>query len=126
MKAKRDQKIAYDYDHTLTRSPDVLSCFVRCPDAKSYIMTGRPNSERDTIVSSLVEMGIDPDFFEAILCYPVEYRMAEFGHVLMANIAKWKAETCRDMGIDVIFEDNMGVVKPIAELSPKTLVMLLF
>ena len=120
------QLVAFDFDHTLTRSPAALHCLALSPKSKSYIMTGRPNSERQTIIDWLRDKNIEPSIFEDILCYPEEYAMKDFGHELMHKIAIWKAGLCRDMGINIIFEDNMGVVKPIASISPKTLVMLLF
>ena len=88
--------IGCDLDGMLLRFPRFFQAFVPAMQHagdKVGILTGRPSSEVGTPTEQLKALGIAPDFFiakpdDSTLCNGV-----------------FKAIACRDLGIDVLFDD---------------------
>lgn len=124
----RSPNIAVDFDNTLTRSPDALGTIcegLSLKKASVYIITGRQENEKRGLIKRLKELGIDPNIFDDIYCFPGTYDLSKFDSSVLDAISVWKAEMCKKLDIDIIFEDSILVIDPIKKISPKTLISIL-
>jgi hypothetical protein len=91
-----DMLLAIDVDGMLLSYPKFFQAFfpaMQAAGSKVGILTGRPESQKDTLTEQLKALGIAPDFF-----------VAKPDDSTLPNGA-FKAIACRDLGIDVLFDD---------------------
>lgn len=118
-------RIAFDFDMTLSRAPSTFGDLIMASQTHRmhhYIITGRPESHRQKTIDELMGFGIDPQCFEEIVLFPEYYAMSEFSSEKLKRISDWKAEQCKRLNIDILFEDNVMVIDSIKRINPSTLV----
>lgn len=101
-------RIAFDIDDTITRCPEffaVVSRALRAEGHRVYVVSYR--EDRGFAEEDLAEHCIS--FDELVLPTEDELRRAEPSE-WRANAARWKAEVCRTLAIDVLFEDMPDVI----------------
>ena len=129
-------KIAFDFDMTYTRNPNLFSSMAAAfienhGDASPggpfdvFIISGRPESQRARTLGEIYLSGVDPKSFTDILLFPKAYEASAFNDNTLKEIAKWKAELCKELKIDMIFEDQSFAVGYIKQVSPDTIVSLI-
>jgi len=88
--------IALDLDGIVFSYPGFFQTFAAAMQAagnKVGILTGRPQSQKDALLEQLKSLGIAPDFF---IGKPDDSQLPN---------GVFKAIACRDLGIDVLFDD---------------------
>jgi len=104
-------KIAFDIDGTITEVPKQMKLMMDL--CHSVILTGslNPNATIDGRLEQLSKYGINKeDFDEIVQCIGAD----------VTEVAKKKAEYCRDNNIDLIFEDTPLYTYWISKISPNT------
>ena len=120
--------IGFDFDGTLTRCPYAFAGIINGGNnsgLRAYLITGRPESERERTMRELLAIGIDPDYFEEMIFFPKQYSLPEFSHEVLAMVSVWKAEICRKMELDMLFEDSTLTVAEVKRISPNTIISLI-
>lgn len=108
-------QIGLDIDGTITRCPQffaVVSKALMAAGHKVYIVSYR--EDRGFAEEDLAEHGVSYD--ELILPTAAELRRVQ-PTAWRAHAAQWKAEVCRKLGIEILFEDLPEVI---AALDPTT------
>jgi len=102
------RRIAFDIDDTITRCPQffaVISKALRAAGHKVYVISYR--EDREFAEQDLADYGVLYD--ELALPSQAEMHSAPPGEWKNAA-ARWKADVCRRLAIDVFFEDVPEVV----------------
>lgn len=92
-----------DIDETITRCPPLFAVLSRALIAeghKVYVITFRDDSDRETTEVDLREYGIH---YSKLI-------MAGDDDLCGSRFYKWKADVCRRLRVDVLFEDMPEVV----------------
>jgi len=119
-------KVAFDWDGTLKKYPYHFKRLIeklKNGGAKVFLITGRPPSNMPKVLELTDHIGIKLD---AYYNYPFEYDVSEFDYHRSCEIGEWKGKICRDLGIDVIFEDMFLHSKLIIRNSPETICLMPF
>lgn len=100
--------VGFDFDGTLTMNPDFFSWLakkIRDKGGKCYLVTGRPESEKEKVkaVLSKAELEFDGEHY-----FPAEYTLE--GYFADAKqwddrIAAWKADVAKKIGLEVMIDD---------------------
>lgn len=94
--------IALDIDDTITRNPEFFACLSAGFAAMGHrvvVITFR--EKRDEVIADLRGWGI---VHHEVICATTEA-------VLTAGVEQWKADVCRRIGVDVIFEDDAASLR---------------
>ena len=121
-------KIAYDYDLTITRDVGTFRNLITQstgPLCEHYLITGRPIVHRERLIEDLNKNKIRPEMFKDIIMYPEDYTSDQFSDARIIDIGIWKAEKCRELGINLLFEDSVIIIDSIKKFSPFTLIALI-
>jgi hypothetical protein len=119
-------KIAVDYDGTLTLNPAVFKKLLsRLAKAgtKLYLVTGRPEVERDQIESFVKTYGMK---FDKMFFYPIAYKYNGISWDITRDIriGRWKAKVVKDLHADVIIDDNPIYISQVLKSVPEILVLM--
>jgi hypothetical protein len=123
-----DFKIAFDFDLTYTRSPKLFARIARAlfnEHLGIYIISGRPESQRARTVGEIYQSGIDPNLFSEIFLFPNPYEASAFNDQTLVKIVEWKATKCRELEINMLFEDQSFSIGVLKAISPNTIISLL-
>jgi hypothetical protein len=106
-------RIAFDIDDTITRCPEffaVISKALIAAGHKVHVISS--HEDRGFAEEGLAECGVS--FDELILSSDREYQPTGT-RPLQAEAGNWKAEVCRRLEIDVLFDDMPEVVNALDE-----------
>ena len=108
---KNRLRLAFDLDGTLTRHSDHLRFLadrVLMSGGEVHVITGRRPHERDL---TLYELKNKLRFrFTELHVYPEEYDFELGGKIsaeLAQSIGEWKSDLCDDLGVDILFDDDL-------------------
>ncbi len=97
--------IAFDIDDTITRHPEFFSVIASALLDAGHtvlILTCRDAARREEAIAELADYGVG--YTELI--------MYEGG---AANFFSWKAQVCKQRGVDVFFEDMQEVLREVGD-----------
>lgn len=106
-------RIAFDIDGTITCCPEFFSVVSKALIAaghKVYVISYR--EDREFAEQDLAEYGVV--FDELVLPSEQEWQRSG-GENWRQEIGQWKAEACRRLGIDLLFDDMPEVVNAVGE-----------
>ncbi|MBP7935413.1 MAG: hypothetical protein KA354_12275 [Phycisphaerae bacterium] len=106
-------RIAFDIDDTITRCPEffaVISKALRAAGHKVYIISYR--EDRGFAEEDLAECGVS---YDELILFADDERKAGGAKSWQDEAGRWKAEVCRQLEIDVLFDDMPEVVSALDE-----------
>ena len=117
--------IAIDFDGTVTADPHFFKDLVaslKKSGSKVYLVTGRSALEREDVESYCSTRGLK---FDAIHFYPVPYKfdVASWDALTDSRIGMWKAEILKELGADVMIDDNDIYIRIVASRLPEMMIL---
>ena len=119
-------RVAVDYDGTLTSNPRAFKKFLSRlarAGSKIYLVTGRPESGRKEIEAFVKTYGFR---FDGMFFYPHPYHhdWISWDINMDARVGLWKGKVLKDLGADIIIDDNLVYVNQILKFMPGILALM--
>lgn len=98
--------IGIDFHDTISYAPKFFkSLLEHYPTSCVYVVTGTPQSQRDSVVEALKELGIGPSMYSDVLC-GFEYEHSDMSPDHFYRMAQHKHRLIMTYNISVYFDDN--------------------
>lgn len=108
------QRIGIDFDSTITKHPVMFAELSHNPNYDCYVITARPEKDREYVEGFLKNYGIQV----TRVCMITEDLARADDRAYIETVFREKPKMCRQLKIEVMYDDDLRILNKIKEEIP--------
>lgn len=113
-------KIGIDFDSTITKHPEFFSNLTKNTEAEFYVITARPEKEREYVEGFVKNHDVR---VERIMMITEDLAKAD-DRAYIQTVFREKPRMCREVGINVMYDDDLRILNKLREEIPELVTIL--